>query len=68
MSNCRHYWLLGSVIPGQPNNQATCKLCGATREFKEPFIDRGYNWHPDSMPQGEQAAIHYLMDSMRREV
>ena len=68
MTTCPHHWLLGSMIPGQPNNQGTCKLCGATREFKEPFIDRGYNWHTDSMSQEEQEAVHYMMDSMEREV
>jgi len=37
-----HYWLLGGRVPGQANDQATCKLCGTTKYMPNPFIDVPY--------------------------
>ena len=63
-----HHWLLGDLVQSQAKNQGTCKLCGAVRAFQEPFIDMGYNWRGDSMSQGEQEVVHYLMGRGKREV
>ena len=66
---CPHHWLLGDLIPGQPHDRATCKLCGVSRVFQEPFIDFGYSYRNNpSMPAEEREAIHYLMGRGKREV
>lgn len=38
-----HHWMIGSLVPGQPENQGTCRFCRTTRRFQTHFIDGAYD-------------------------
>ena len=66
---CTHHWLIGGIIPNQPRDKGTCKLCGATKLFQLIFPEITYRELQNVVqtnPDREIAA--YLSQRLGREI